>query len=58
MSSKKAKCQVADFLSIVSANASRISRKQYNQELNDAINQIEKGNGVSHTVAEKELSKR
>jgi len=41
----------------VDTDAKRISRKQYNQELDEAIKQIEKGNGVSHTVAEKELSK-
>jgi uncharacterized protein (DUF2164 family) len=41
----------------VDSDTKRITRKQYNQELNDAVEQIEKGNAVSHTVAEKELSK-
>jgi hypothetical protein len=41
----------------VDSDTKRITRKQYNQELNDVVEQIEKGNAVSHTVAEKELSK-
>lgn len=35
----------------------RISRKQYNKELDDAVSRIEKGNFVTHKVAIKELSK-
>lgn len=35
----------------------RISRKQYNKELNDAVARIEKGNFVSHKEAIKDLSK-
>ena len=34
----------------------RISRKQYNKELNDAVACIEKGNSVSRKDALKELS--
>ena len=35
----------------------RISRKQYNKELDDAVSRIEKGNFVTHKDAIKELSK-
>ncbi len=35
----------------------RISRKQYNRELNEAVFRMEKGNTVSHKDALKELSK-
>jgi len=35
----------------------RISRKQYNKEINDAVTRIEKGNSVSNKNALKELSK-
>ena len=35
----------------------RITRKQYNKEINDAVARIEKGNAVSHKDALKELSK-
>ena len=35
----------------------RITRKQYNKEINDAVARIEKGNSVSHKDALKELSK-
>lgn len=41
----------------VDADAKRISRKQYNKELNDAVSRIEKGNFVAHKDALKELSK-
>lgn len=41
----------------VDKDEKRISRKQYNKELNDAVSRMEKGNSVSHKDALKELSK-
>ena len=41
----------------VDKDTKRISRKQYNKEINDAVSRIEKGNFVSHKDALKELSK-
>jgi hypothetical protein len=41
----------------VDKDAKRITRKQYNKEINDAVARIEKGNSVSHKDALKELSK-
>lgn len=41
----------------VDKDVKRISRKQYNKEINDAVSRIEKGNFVSHKNALKELSK-
>jgi vacuolar-type H+-ATPase subunit D/Vma8 len=41
----------------VDKDTKRISRKQYNNELNEAVARIEKGNSVSHKDALKELSK-
>lgn len=41
----------------VDKDTKRISRKQYNKELDDAISRIEKGNFVTHKDAIKELSK-
>ena len=41
----------------VDMDTKRISRKQYNKELNEAVARIEKGNYVSHKDALKELSK-
>jgi hypothetical protein len=41
----------------VDKDSKRISRKQYNKELNDAVTNIEKGNFVTHKDALKELSK-
>lgn len=35
----------------------RISRKQYNKELDEAVSRMDKGNAVSHKDALKELSK-
>ena len=35
----------------------RITKKQYNKEINDAVTRIEKGESVSHNDALKELSK-
>jgi hypothetical protein len=41
----------------VDKDVKRITRKQYNKELNDAVSRMEKGNSVSHKDALKELSK-
>lgn len=41
----------------VDSDTKRISRKQYNKEITDAVTRIEKGNVVSHKDALKELSK-
>lgn len=41
----------------VDKETKRITRKQYNKELNEAVGRIEKGNSVSHKDALKELSK-
>lgn len=47
---------VKSFLN-VDKDAKRITRKQYNKEVNDAVARIEKGNFVKHSDAQKELSK-
>lgn len=36
----------------------RISKKQYNKELNEAVARIEKGHFVSHKEALKQLAKK
>ena len=41
----------------VDKDVKRISRKQYNKELNAAVSRMEKGNSISHKDALKELSK-
>jgi hypothetical protein len=41
----------------VDKETKRITRKQYNKEINDAVIRIEKGNSVSHKDAIKQLSK-
>lgn len=41
----------------VDKDVKRITRKQYNKEINDAVARIKKGNSVSHKDALKELSK-
>lgn len=41
----------------VDKDTKRITRKQYNKEINDAVARIEKGNSVSQKDALKELSK-
>ena len=41
----------------VDSDTKRISRKQYNKELDEAVARIENGNSVSHKDAVKELSK-
>jgi hypothetical protein len=38
-------------------NTKRISRKQYNKEINEAVANIERGKSVSHKEALKELAK-
>ena len=47
---------VKSFLN-VDKEPKRISRKQYNKEINEAVDRIEKGNFVKHQAAVKELSK-
>ncbi|HZL10501.1 MAG TPA: hypothetical protein VFC65_10915 [Prolixibacteraceae bacterium] len=39
------------------ADVKRISRKQYNQEIDAAVNRVEDGNFVTHEESMKELSK-
>ena len=41
----------------VEKDAKRISKKQYNKEINEAVARIDKGKFVSHKDALKELSK-
>ena len=41
----------------VDSDTIRITKKQYNKEINDAVARIEKGESVSHNDALKELSK-
>jgi hypothetical protein len=41
----------------VDKDTKRISRKQYNKEINEAVSRIEKGGFVTHKDALKELSK-
>lgn len=41
----------------VDKDTQRITRKQYNKEINEAVTRIDKGNFVSHKDALKELSK-
>lgn len=47
---------VKSFLN-VDKETKRISKKQYNKEINEVVAQIEKGNYVTHQDALKELSK-
>ena len=47
---------IKTFLNVDSDNK-RITKKQYNKEINDAVTRIEKGDSVSHNDALKELSK-
>ncbi len=47
---------VKNFLN-VDKDTKRISRKQYNVEVNEAVERIEKGIFVSHQDAKNELSK-
>ena len=41
----------------VDQDATRITKKQYNKEIKEAVDRIEKGVFVSHRDAQKELSK-
>jgi hypothetical protein len=41
----------------VDNESKRISLKQYNKEIDDAVNRIEKGNSISHVAALKEIAK-
>lgn len=47
---------VKSFLNVES-DMKRITRKQYNQEIDEAVNRVEDGNFVTHEDALKELSK-
>jgi hypothetical protein len=47
---------IKNFLNIDS-DTKRISKKQYNKEVDEAVQRIEKGEFVSQTDAEKSLSK-
>ena len=47
---------VKSFLN-VDKDAKRITRKQYNKELTEAVSRIEKGDFIKHEDALKELSK-
>lgn len=47
---------VKSFLN-VDKEAKRVTRKQYNKEINEAVARIENGNFVKHEDALKELSK-
>lgn len=47
---------VKSFLNI-DADVKRITRKQYNQEIDEAVNRVEDGNYITHKDALKELSK-
>ena len=47
---------VKSFLN-VDKDTKRISKKQYNKELDEAVARIEKGNFITHKDALKELSK-
>ena len=41
----------------IDKDIARITRKQYNKELDEAVSRMDKGNSVSHKDALKELSK-
>mgnify|MGYP001619962727 CR=1 FL=1 len=41
----------------VDKDTERISSKQYNKEINDAVSRVEEGNFVAHEQALKDLSK-
>ena len=47
---------IKNFLN-VDKDVKRVSRKQYNKELSDAVSHMDKGNAVSYKDALKELSK-
>jgi hypothetical protein len=47
---------IKNFLN-VDSDTKRISRKQYNKELEEAVARVENGNFVSHKDVVKELSK-
>ena len=47
---------VKNFLN-VDKETKRITRKQYNKEIDDAVSRIEKGDFISHEAAMRELSK-
>jgi hypothetical protein len=41
----------------VDNDTKRISKRQYNKELDDAVERIEKGNSISHKEALEEIAK-
>ena len=47
---------IKNFLN-VDKDVNRVSRKQYNKEIEEAVTRMEKGNSVSNKDALKELSK-
>ena len=49
--------EMAKSLLNVEEDSKRITRKQYNKEISEAVDRIEKGNFISHEDALKELSK-
>jgi vacuolar-type H+-ATPase subunit D/Vma8 len=49
--------EIAKSLLNVEGDSKRITRKQYNKEISEAVVRIEKGNSVTHEDALKELSK-
>ncbi len=49
--------EIAKSLLNVEGDSKRITRKQYNKEISEAVVRIEKGNFVTHDDALKELSK-
>ncbi len=49
--------EMAKSFLIVNIGTKRITRKQYNMELDEAVARIEKGNFITHKNAIKELSK-
>lgn len=49
--------EMAKSLLNVEGDSKRISRKQYNKEITEAVARIEKGNFITHEDALKELSK-
>jgi hypothetical protein len=49
--------EMAKSLLNIDKETKRISKKQYNKEINEAVARIEKGKFVTHEDAQKELAK-
>lgn len=49
--------EMAKSLLHIDKETKRISKKQYNKEINEAVARIEKGKFVTHQDAQKELAK-